>query len=199
MFHFQGFFHRVPFLWNGKACWKNNGGDFAGPAFIYWHPKGGWFLGARLIKPTAQDWSGTKAWMPEIPGGFGNLHCPWWSENPSLWRCVSLVARHEEKIHELSHEVQSIQADLLGTKIQLDTATAMLQQEWDPMNADEPSSSNAKFVEPTAKAAPKPSDDSQVGVFFHSKALVARFVQPLWLHFLSLGGYIYSALVATFV
>ena len=163
-------------MWNGKACWKTNGGDIAGPAYIYWRPKGGWFLGARLIKPTADDWSGTKAWLESGPGGFSNLHCPCWSENPSKWRCISYTTLKDEKIHELYMEVdtkvsqiEELQAQLLETKIQLDTATSILQDQWDPMHADGPSSSDAKFLQPTPKpAASRPSDDSQAGGSFLS-------------------------------
>ena len=167
---FAGLYYKVPFLWNGRACWKNGGGDIRGPAFIYYHPKGGYYLGARLIKPTADDWSGTKAWLMEENGVFRNLHCPWWSENPSVWRCITLTMLQHEMMDDLTSkvaskqdEIEGLQADLLQAKIQLDTATSMLQAEWDPMSTDGPSSSTTTFMAPTAKPAPKPSDDSQAG------------------------------------
>ena len=132
--------------------------------------------------------------MMEDDGAFRNLHCPWWSENPSVWRCISLVVLQKEKIDALEHqvwkkqyEIEDLQKDLLQAKIQLDTATSMLQQGWDPMSTDGtdgPSASTTRFMAPTAKPAPKPSDDAQVGrgLEVHSssnqKAIMATCVEP---------------------
>lgn len=173
--HYASHFIRMPFLWNGKSCWKNMGG-LAGPCYLFYHPNGGYYFSCDLMQPLDTDWSGILGWIEDQVDKWGPVHAPWNCRQKSVWRLEpesvqlnrELFSKHVEleccrmNLKKATEEVERL-------KSQFDLATSMLQKEWEPDDASPmsmtppppktpPVMAPAPLLMPTCKHAAKPAE-----------------------------------------